>query len=425
MYFELDCISFLMKCCQNCIAWWRSEFCQTNGVKPQIALPFFAITPFALLGLITPNSPEVDPVATLASKAPAMKFEKGVGVLRGVLKALDIPIESQVLVFSKTSLQSSLIDRKNPRALYFNDTTYVGFIPGAPLIEIMSVDPVKGALFYTIPNRVANSNKITKEGPNCFRCHGGRGGVPANLFVQSSHVPVSGYPRVFGTTVEVDARTPIQQRWGGWYVSGSHGAMRHMGNEPSTGTDQNPKIDAEKGANVLNLAKYFDTKKYLSPGSDIVALMVMEQQMHIQNLLSQISVDYKDRKQVVPSAVEPLVRALLGSGEAVLSSPVKGTTAFAANYSARGPKDRLGRSLFQLDLTKRLQKYPCSPLIYSPSFDAMNPVIKAAVYERLYHVLSSETPPAEYRHLSATDREAILKIIIETKPEFTGFLTEK
>lgn len=80
--------------------------------------------------------------------------------------------------------------------------------------------------------------------------------------------------------------------------------MRHMGNEPSAGTDQNPKIDTEKGANVLNLAKYFDTKKYLSPGSDIVALMVMEQQMHIQNVISQISVDYKDRKQVVPSAVE-------------------------------------------------------------------------------------------------------------------------
>lgn len=362
-------------------------------------------------------------LAPQASAPDALVFEKRHGYLVSLLKSLKINPDSQVLVFSKSSLQADFIGRKTPRALYFNETTYVGWIPGAPVIEIMTVDPVLGAKFTVLPNlEPAKKPTFMVEGPRCFRCHGGGSG-PASLFVQSSHVPESGYPRAFVRSHEVTPSTPISQRWGGWYVTGTHGTMRHMGNVASTGTDENPKLDTAKGANITNLAKFVDLKRYLTPHSDIVALMVMEQQMHVQNLISQTGADLKGRRRVNPNDVEHLVRALLGSEEAPLTAPVRGTSGFAARYAGQFPKDKSGRSLGQLDLVSRLQKYPCSPLIYSESFAALPDPVRAQVWKRFREILLENDATSSFRHLKKADRDAIRQILVDTVPECRDYLT--
>src|SRR3954469_23423914 len=65
-----------------------------------------------------------------------LQFEPGYGYIRSVLQALKVPESSQMLVFSKTSLQRERISPKTPRSIFFNDDIYLGFIPGAPLVEV-------------------------------------------------------------------------------------------------------------------------------------------------------------------------------------------------------------------------------------------------------------------------------------------------
>jgi hypothetical protein len=388
----------------------------------------------------TSPTPITDPVADLkkrvANGQAKLEFEPKQGYLRSILTQLKIDPNSQVLVFSKTSLQTDHISPKTPRALYFNDEVYVGWIPGAPLIEIMSVDPKRGALFYTIENTKQAKVAFSTEGSDCFRCHGGRGfGSPAALFGRSVQTAPSGYSRVFAQTYNMTPSTPIRNRWGGWYVSGTHGKLRHMGNELSQGTDEKHSINTDRGANVTSLSRYFDVKPYLTPHSDIAALMVFEQQMEVQNLITRANQDAllilrgtnpeKASKETIANIEnysEGLVAGLLCQGEAKLTSPVKGTTAFAKTYSESGPKDSKGRSLYQLDLTTRILRYPCSPLIYSPSFDALQSPVKSFVYRRLGEILSGRDKSGGYAHLSAADRKNVLEILTETKPDFAKFL---
>ncbi len=375
--------------------------------------------PWVLAGQATQDS-----VVQLTERPTELKFDSQHGYLKSVLKELKISEESQVLVFSKTSLQADHITRKTPRAIYFNQDTYVAWIPGAPLLEIMAVHPSDGIRFYTLENAKPMARATFQQETNqCFRCHGGRvEGISPTLFAQSSHVPESGYPRAFVRSVQVTPRTPIAQRWGGWYVSGQHGTMRHMGNVVSTGTDKAPKLDTTKGANATSLAKFVNLSKYPTPHSDIVALMVMEQQMYVQNIMSQTGLDLKGQKRVIESDVEPLVRALLGSEEATFTAPVRGSTGFAAQYAKQFPKDKQGRSLGQLDLVTRLQKYPCSPLIYSTSFESLPDPVRNQVWRRFKEILMGNDPNPFFKHLKKADRDAIRQILADTLPEFRAYL---
>ena len=400
-----------------------------------LALLVFAASSFVALGSVGATS-ERDPVSQLNDSLNSgnlpLNFEPKQGYLAGILKSLDIDPDSQVLVFSKSSMQSSHIGIDNPRAIYFNDETYVGWIPGAPLIEVMSVDPKNGAVFYTIPTEMSAKPSFKRESGECSPCHGGRAGVQApGLIARSSHVAPSGYPRVFGRTFSVHSRSPIKQRWGGWYVTGTHGSERHMGNEPSLGTDNEHSIDMEKGSNVTDLSKYFDTSKYLSPHSDIVALMVLEHQMDVQNELSNFALratgvlareksDDAARPELDRIAA-PLVETLLCSGEPKFTSPIQGTSPFAAQYSKRSPQDKRNRSLSQLDLTQRLFKYPCSPLVYSRSFNALPVQAKAVVFRAMTKVLKGSESNPLYSHLTADDKKAVYEILTDTHPAFAEF----
>lgn len=362
--------------------------------------------------------------ADLAAGRKKLVYEPKQGYLRSLLKELRIDPSTQTLVFAKASLQSQYISRNTPRALYFNDEVYVGWIPGAPMIEIMSVHPTRGLLFSSLPNTPPKRGKsaaFKPERDDCAACHGGA--VPS-LVARSVFTAPSSYPRPFSNSFQMTPRLPIRKRWGGWYVTGTHGDQRHMGNVVSLGTDEKPVLDPEQGANITDLRPLFNVDRYLTPHSDLVALLVLESQMDLQNEIVSAGIVTRERAgdpPVTPAeiaeACEPLIHALLGVNEVRLTSPVQGTSDFASQFASMFPKDAKGRSLGELDLKTRVFRYGCSPLIHSRSFDALPQKARVYIARRLNTILSPESRESLFSHLSAEDRQAIREILDSTKPE--------
>ena len=182
--------------------------------------------------------------------------------------------------------------------------------------------------------------------------------------------------------------------------------------------DYIPKLDVSAGANVIDLSTRFNTKPYLTPHSDIASLMVLVHQANVHNLITLASTKVKadSPDKLVEDVGEQLLKLMLFADETQLTEPLEGTSGFAAEFAAQGPHDRLGRSLRDLDLKRRLMRYPLSYMIYSRSFDAMPARVKNYVYRRLRDVLSGQEKNPVFR-LSDADRKAILEILRDTKPE--------
>jgi len=357
-----------------------------------------------------------------------LQFEENRGYLRSVLDRLQIPVSSQVLTFAKSSAQLFLIAPEAPRAVYFNDEVYVGYVQGGDL-EVASVDPVAGPVFYTMSQREAVKPGFTKQPSDCFACHDTfEADKPVSRLLLLSVLSDPKGVALNRSAVVTNDKSPFAERWGGWYVTGTHGTIRHMGNrfvrEPAETLGEIPayakSADLSNGANVTSLATRFDAKPYLSAGSDIVALMVLGHQTHLHNLITVAGFNW--RRSVSEESLkeygEMLLKSLLFSDAAPQASPVTGTTRFAEEFSARGPRDSKGRSLHELDLQKRLLRYPLSYLIYSKSFDALPQPGRDYIYRRLHDILDGTDKSAAFAHLTETDRKAILEILIDTKPEF-------
>jgi hypothetical protein len=249
-----------------------------------------------------------------------------------------------------------------------------------------------------------------------------------------------GVPLLGSGTFTTNHGSPFDERWGGWYVTGTHGELRHMGNVCIQDKSEPEQLDREAGANVTDLTRFVRTAPYLSPHSDIVALMVLEHQTQMHNALTRANfetrlAEHQDQvmnqalgrpaghrsestQRRIATVADEVVRHLLFSGEFRLTSVVQGTSDFAAEFAERGPHDHRGRSLRAFDLSQRLFTYPCSYLIYSESFDRLPPVVKTQVYDRLRSVLTGADLSPDYAHLTASDRKAILEILSETKPDF-------
>lgn len=390
-----------------------------------------------------------DTVARLQAKLDSGKlrlaFEKERGYLPSMLEALGVSPSSQTLVFSKTSLQRSKISPKKPRAIYFGDDLYVGYCQGGEVLEISAVDPQLGAVFYTLEQHDVDRPKFVRQIDSCILCHGSSQtkNVPGHL-VRSVFADGGGDPILSHGTTRVDQATPFERRWGGWYVTGTHGEQRHLGNLIVRNRQDRDAIASNpRGQNVTSLADFCDTSAYLTPYSDIAALLVLEHQTEAHNLLARASIQTRralhDQAQLnkelkespdyvsdstrrrIKSVVEPLVRYLLFSGEAKLTAPIKGTSTFAADFARRGPCDKKGRSLRELDLQCRLFKYPCSYLIYSDAFTQMPSVAKDLALERMHEVLTDRDYSGGFGHLSAADREAIMEILRETVPDLPAY----
>ena len=389
------------------------------------------------------NAPVNDPVAVLQRK-----IEKGEvrltrdaqhGYLKSLLDELKIPVSSQVLVFSKTSFQRNRISPKTPRALYFNDDVYVGFVHGGDVLEISSTDPTQGAIFYTVAQGKDHGAKFVRQTHACLQCHDSSsmtGGVPGHV-VRSVFTDNTGQPLLSAGTFRTTQESPLKERWGGWYVTGTHGKQVHLGNAFLEDEEHPEKFDTAAGANVTSLANRFDASDYLSGHSDIVALMVLEHQTQMHNLITKASyltrIAVRDQAEMnkalgepadrvsdstrsrVRSAAEPLVRHMLFADEAKLTDRIEGTSTFAKDFQSVGMKDAQGRSLRDLDLTTRMFKYPCSYLVYSESFDRLPDILKEQVYSRLRAVLTGEEKSKEFAHLSDADRKAVLEILLATK----------
>lgn len=397
--------------------------------EPSATIMKFILTLFIAVLLLAPI-PEMatDSVGDLNGRMKQgqaqLQFEGAHGYLVSLLKSLNIPISSQTLVFSKTSLQSDRISPQTPRALYFNDDVYVGWVQGAATIEIMSVDSKKGALFYTLDQENDGHPEFDQVGGHvCSVCHyvqGRKTFVPQLSF--SSVIPDK-TGDIEGTfPISTSDDTPMEKRWGGWYVTGTHGAQKHLGNvvlsKPASVIGDLSKIDVSKSLNVTDLRNRFDTSKYLSPHSDIVALMVLAHQVGIHNLIALANASTADTNVDPKETGEPLVQALLFADAAPLKEPIKGTSTFTTDFTARGKRDTKGRSLREFDLKTRLFRYPLSYMIYSSAFDGMSANTRAYVYRRLVEILSGKDKTPKFAGISIADRTAILEILRDTKSGF-------
>jgi hypothetical protein len=354
-----------------------------------------------------------------------LAFDGPSGYLRSVLAMLDISPSSQTLVFSENSLQRAHISKGTPRAIYFNDTATVGWSKGADSLEVAAHDATQGVIFYSLSQKPQAPPKFVRAG-ECLQCHltAETSGVPG-LFTMSV-LPLSDDQNDYARGWAMDHRTPIEDRWGGWYVTGAQVPVRHLGNVPVLHVPRS-YVRAETAPRLTTGADAFDTTAYLTPHSDVVALMVLNHQLHMINLLTRLGWQARIVERELPAAttrgvppqvgdlVRDFVDYLLFIDEAPLPSPVKGSAAFAQEFASRGPRDSRGRSLRDLDLTRRLLRYPCSFMVYSEAFEALPAPVKNLVYERLWEVLSGRDTNKVYARLSLADRRAIVEILRETK----------
>ncbi len=359
----------------------------------------------------TPNDAVSRLQARLQAGEVRLEFEPQHGYLASVLQQLDVPVSSQVLVFSKTSFQMRHISPRTPRALYFNDDVYVGWVQRGDVMEASAADPELGANFYTLDQVASDRPAFLRQTYDCLQCHGSTltQHVPGHV-VRSVYPASDGYPILKAGTFLTDHSSPFRERWGGWYVTGTHGQQWHLGNQWLRESEAPDGVNRELGANVTELDERFPTKPYLSPHSDLVALMVLEHQVGLHNRLTQASfatrlalrdqevvnrmldrpADYRleSTTRRIQSAAEPVVKYMLLANETRLTDPVLGTSDFAQEFAARGPHDSKGRSLRDLDLQTRLFRYPCSYLIYSDSFERLPVAAKDYIYQRLREVLA-------------------------------------
>ena len=393
------------------------------------------------------DGPQSDRVASLLERLEAgelsFSHEGERGYLGDLLEALDISVTSQALVFTKTSFQGRLVDPQHPRAIYFNDDSYVAFVQRAEVLEISSVDPVKGATFWVMSQEPDAPPELQPETDLCLQCHDsyGLGGGGAPRYLVGTMLPDENGQSVFHEGWRLtDDRTPFRRRWGGWYVTGTHGDLLHRGNAiVAPGQDPNA-FDYVATGNRTTLAGLLDTSPYPSEHADIVALMVLEHQIRVQNELTRVAYDvytalHHDSIEgrapavgetraspatvaLVEEAVEPLVEALLFVDEAPLGAPIEGTSGYREMFEARGPFDADGRSLRELDLDARLFRYPLSYMVHSVGYDGLPDEAKRAVAARVSEILGSEELPERYEHLNTFDRAAVFEILRDTKPGF-------
>ena len=389
-----------------------------------------------------------DPIERLQQRLAAgettLAFDSTFGFLPALLNALQIPVSSQGLVFSRTSLQTDKIAPWSPRALYFNDDVYVGYVQEGHFLEIASMHPSRGAVFYTLNQVAGKPPAFQREGRTCLMCHQSAvtEGVPG-LMTLSTIADRLGYPITGVQDGAMSDATPVAQRFGGWYVTGTHGVKGHSGNVRSTRlshevdkTRYRSQIDLTTESMRTSLADYFDTSAYLSGQSDVVALMVLVHQAVVHNLVTLVhrAADDADRRYAGPrDATQPgggvpatptlqaaaarLVQALFFDDEAPLTAELHGTATFTADFSSRGPRDRQGRSLRDFDLTRRLFKYPLSFLVYSDGIRALPPVAKREVFALIAAALAGEPTSPLAHPVDPATRDAIRDILRETMPD--------
>ena len=372
-----------------------------------------------------------------------LEFADTTGYLPSVLKLLDVPVSSQSLVFSKTSLQSNHISPSNPRAIYFNENVYVGWIRGAELLEVTALDPKLGVELYVLEQTKSDKPRF-QRGLGCSGCHvAGNTRFVAGPLMRSVYAGSNGSGFGELRSFITDHTSPFNERWGGWYVTGTHGSIKHLGNMFFSGDSNLDDDGALTGGNLTSLRDKVDLQGYLSPHSDIVALMVMAHQTQGQNLIVWVGQEtrlaVKEQEELskavlndiakweqspkfrVTYAVDELLKYFLFANEARFGAAIKGTTTFAEEFASRGVKDKQGRGLRDFDLQQRLFRYPLSYLIYTEAFENLPPLAREEFYRKLWLVLNGQEKDKTFAHLHATDRKMLLEILCDTKQNLPDY----
>jgi hypothetical protein len=389
-----------------------------------------------------------DPVAKLERQIEQgnahLQYDPDHGYLKSVLSLLRVPVDSQTLVFSKTSFQYPKISPEHPRALYFNDDVYVGSVHEGKAVEIVSFDPMQGAIFYLLDERKVEKPAFQRAELDCTQCHiaAGTRGIPGVL-LRSIYPTITGTQLAGTKSFITDQESPFGERWGGWYVTGAQNIGSTMGNAAIDDT-KIADVSAQEAAvsKLAALSQRFDASTYLIPTSDVVAHLVLAHQTQMHNLIT--LTNYKTRlalysqasqgknagssadsplsdnlRQQFERPAEQLLRYLLFANETPLPGidrqRVVDASPFAREFEAQGVRDAKGRSLRDFDLNTRIFRYPCSYLIYSDAFDTLPEPAKGYVYHRLLEILSGQDQRPDFARLSAEDRRAILEILFATK----------
>ncbi len=388
-----------------------------------------------------------DPVALIIDdyESGRLKFDDSseLAFLRAVLDKFGVPRESQVLVFSRTSFQNDRIRPERPRAIYFSDDIYIGWVQGGS-IELTAVDPDLGPTFYRMSTPFCRSPEpeIVRDS-QCLNCHGSSrtGGYPG-MMVRSVFPDDIGNP-IFGAgTSNTDHSSPLEERWGGWFVTGDKDGPRHQGNlfyeEHGVGEVKTLK---DFGAAPKTLDGAFDTSKYLADTSDIVALMVMEHQITAHNAITKAHLDtrrwlYLDARIAASSGrdgseisestaglldrgADDLLDVMLFKEEAPLVGwGVEGDETFQEAFAAGARGGEAGAELREFQLLSRLFKTRLSYMVHSPAFEALHPRMKAEFYTKLHAALTGGSDAAA--HLGERERGRILEIVRETKEDLPG-----
>jgi hypothetical protein len=357
-----------------------------------------------------------------AGQKPEIDTSGDLAFLRSLLKELDVPVSSQMLVFTATSLQKGLISARNPRALYFNDDTYVGFVPRGR-IEVISLDPELGSIFYIFDRLQPGRRPQVRRSSECMNCHAPRHMENIPGLVIESVIPglTGGGERAFRRE-QSGHGVPIGDRFGGWHLTGAGEAMPH---------NWSNQLLVRKNGEATELpnppGERCDLSRYLLPTSDLLAQLLHEHQVGFVNRalvagyrFRELSASEPLHETALADLSSPLVRYLLFADESPLVPGMIGESPFAADFTAAGKRDSAGHSLRDLDGQTRLLRHRCSYMIYSPAFTGLAAPLRQRVLRDIASVLDDEMPGSQ---LSSVERRTVQRILSETLPEFAQIKT--
>lgn len=374
-----------------------------------------------------PNDPFTRLKGRLESGEVPLDRSSELGFLRSLLRVLGIPESSQLLVFSTTSLQLGLISPSNPRALYFNEDTYVGWVPGGR-IEIVSIDPELGAIFYIFDIPRDSAPIRAERSGRCMNCHAGEdAGFVPGLVVKSVLPGPSGGSLDSFRLVPAGHAVPFETRFGGWHLTGANGFSNHWGN--LTGRLQEGTL-----VRIPNpLGDRFRLDRYPVPTSDFVAHCVHEHQIGYFNRA--IAAGYRVRtylqtdgsllkpahQREVDANAEELVRYLLLADEAPFpSAAIRNDTSsgYRRDFAQQHRVASGAASLKDLDLTTHLFRHHCSYLIHSAQFQSLPALLRDAVIERIRGALRETDPDSKMAPIDDEERRFLRTFLSHTVPGF-------
>lgn len=364
------------------------------------------------------------------------KEEPHFGYLKDLLRAFKVPFSSQVLVYSKTSFQISHINPHTPRAIYFNDEIYIGWVMGSRTLEISVASPENGTNFYTLSPQKGNP-LLYRETHDCLQCHGGSRtrSIPGHL-IRSVYTKPNGHAILKAGSDLVDLRLPWEKRFGGWYVTGLKNSQ-HRGNQIYTETDYGAEKTSQ--APLFENQHRIDHHNLLHPDSDVIAHLVLQHQVQFHNALSKLTLmtqkalhDQKVFDKLLErdgTMVESTLRRIHHAAEDLIDSmffyeevtplpEMVYNTNYRTDFENMGPKDKKDRSLRKLDLHQRLFRYPLSYLIYSDSFLKLPAYAKQYVLTQISDILNPEKVHEKFNYIDERDKKIILSILHQTHPDF-------